>query len=229
MDSEIFSNQVTILCLGLSVPPSLQASIITACQVKTKLVLHPRISVCVLGPLIPSITWVSWGALPGWYRDVTRVTRDFSRGKNCWGGGGRRDPKEMQGHQSRMQAWPLWRSLRKIGRVSGCMYFKGQFVQADEWPWGPPHTLEESHFCILQERAGLAFPVGLYIGLNISFGRCGWDMNVVVESQHSSWVPVNHASCSRRLEEQISIACLLRTVKILHLRTGQSSRKKRRK
>ena len=144
-------------------------------------------------------------------------------------GGKRRDPNEMQGHQSWMQAWPLWRSLRKIGRVSGCMYFKGRFVQADEWPWGPPHTLEESHFCILQEQAGLAFPVGLYLGLNISFGRCGWDMNVVVESQHSSWVPVNHASCSRRLEGQISIARLLRTVKIRHLRTGQSSRKKRRK
>ena len=53
--------------------------------------------------------------------------------------------------------------------------------------------------------------------------------NVVEESQHSSWVPVNHASYSRRLEEQISIARLLRIIKILLLRTGLFSREKKRK
>ena len=79
--------------------------------------------------------------------------------------------------------------------------------------------------CILQQWACLALPIGLYLGLNASYGRCVWNTNVVEESQHSSWVPVYHASYSRRLEEQISIARLLRTIKILHLRTGLFSRK----
>ena len=82
-------------------PPSLQAGIITACWVKIKLVLHPLISVCVLGPLIPSITRVSWGALPGRYRDVTRVTRDFSGGKNC---GGRKEGPDWDAGPSKLDA-----------------------------------------------------------------------------------------------------------------------------
>ena len=39
--------------------------------------------------------------------------------------------------------------------------------------------------CILQQWACLAFPIGLYLGLKASYGRCVWNTNLVEESHHS--------------------------------------------